>query len=148
MTSFQDDINLLSNWVADNHLALNAVKTKFMFRSHSHSFNFPPLLLNGSKLGKVSHFKHLGVWISLLKHIESICSKSHHTLGYIFRTFSLYCDPCRSNLIPLYINPRSYQCWSTHVWYWDPHRKIIFSNPSNYLPPDCRLEIGLLTLIP
>ena len=40
-----------------------------------------------------SHFKHLGVWVSLLKHIESICSKSCRTLGYILRTFSPYCDP-------------------------------------------------------
>ena len=102
MTSIQDDVNLLSNWVADNHLALNAVKTKFMFLSCSRSFNFPPLLL---KLD--SHFKHLGVWISLLKHIESICSKSHRTLGYMFRTFSPYCDPeailsfCKSQVLPV-----------------------------------------------
>ena len=50
MTSFQDDINLFSNWVVDNHLALNPLKTKFMYISRSCSFNFPPLLLNGSKL--------------------------------------------------------------------------------------------------
>lgn len=50
MTSFQDGINLLSNWVVDNHLALNPLKTKFMYISRSRSFNFSPLLLNGSKL--------------------------------------------------------------------------------------------------
>ena len=91
MTSIQDDVNVLTNWVADNRLALNAVKIKFMFLSCSRSFNFSPLLLNGSKLD--SHFKHLGVWMSLLKHIENICSKSCRTLGCIFRTFSPYCDP-------------------------------------------------------
>ena len=42
--TFQYDINLLSNWVADNHLALNPLKTKFMFIYHSCTFNFPPLL--------------------------------------------------------------------------------------------------------
>ena len=63
-TSFQDDLNLLSNWIADNLLTVNALKPNFMFISCSHRFNFPPLLLNGSKLEKVSCFKYLGVWIS------------------------------------------------------------------------------------
>ena len=102
MTSFQNNINLFNNRDADNHLAVNPLKTKFMFISHSHSFNFLPLLLNGSKLEKVSHFKHLGVWISddlsWAKHIESVYSKSRRTLSYIFRTLLPYCEP-RSSLI-------------------------------------------------
>ena len=97
MTSFQNNVNLFNNRDADNHLAVNPLKTRFMFISHSHSFNFLPLLLNGSKLEKVSHFKYLGVWISddlsWAKHIESVCSKSRRTLSCIFRTLSPYCDP-------------------------------------------------------
>ena len=114
MTSFQDDINLLSNWVADtcNHLALNPLKTKCMFISCSRSFNFPPWFQTRESLS----FQILGVWISddlsWSKHIESICSKSRRTLGYIFRTFSPYCDP-----EPVL---SSYQCWSMHVWYGIP----------------------------
>ena len=97
-TSFQN-INLISNWVADNHLAVNLLQTKFMLisRSCSRPCIFPSLFLNGSKLERVSHFKYLGVWISddlsWSKHIESICSKSRRSLGYIFRTFSPHCDP-------------------------------------------------------
>ena len=123
-TSFQEDINLLSNWVADNRLALNPLKTKFMFISRSRSFNFPPLLLNGSKLEKVSHFKYIGVWISddlsWSKHIESICSKSCRTLGYIFRTFSPCCEPeavlslYKSQVLPVL----EYACVV-----WNPHLK-------------------------
>ena len=97
-TSFQN-INLISNWVADNHLAVNLLQTKFMLisRSCSRPCIFPSLFLNSSKLERVSHFKYLGVWISddlsWSKHIESICSKSRRSLGYIFRTFSPHCDP-------------------------------------------------------
>ena len=44
LTSFQDDINLLSDWVVDNHLAVNPLKTKFMFISCSSSlFQFPSI---------------------------------------------------------------------------------------------------------
>ena len=115
-----------------------------MFISCSRSFNFPPLFLNGSKLEKVSHFKYLGVWISddLSKHIESICSK-------FYRTIAIYLEPFTPEaVLSLYkfqvLPVLEYACvvWDLHL------RKTNFSsNLSNYLPPYCHLEIGLLTVI-
>ena len=45
----------------------------------------------------VHHYKYLGVWLSdnlsWEKHIQYVSNKARHHLGYIFRTFYLFCSP-------------------------------------------------------
>ena len=62
---FQADVNLVNDWVCNNHLTINANKTKFMLISRRRNLpkNFPPLYINNIQIESVSHFKYLGVWI-------------------------------------------------------------------------------------
>jgi len=98
-TLFQADVNLVNDWVCNNHLTINTSKTKFTLTK-----NFPPLYINNIQIESVSHFKYLGVWISdeltWSKHVESICCKARRILGYMFRTFSSHCN--QDSIIALY----------------------------------------------
>ena len=123
---FQADVNLVNDWVCNNHLTINANKTKFMLisRRRNLSKNFPPLYINNIRIESVSHFKYLGVWISedltWSKHVESICCKVCRILGYMFRTFSPHCN--QDSIIALY------KCQVLPILeyafvVWDPHLK-------------------------
>ena len=123
--AFQSDIDLISNWSKQNHLTLNASKTKFMliFRSRQQC-NLPSFLLDSVPLDQVAHFKYLGVWISddlsWSKHVSAISCKARRLLGFIFRTFSPHCSP--ETIITLYkaqvLPILDYACIV-----WDPHLK-------------------------
>ena len=123
--AFQNDVDAIGHWSLQNHLSLNISKTKFMLisRSKRYSLQCPNVLLDGSQLEQVSHFKYLGVWISAdlswSKHIMTVTCKSRRLLGYIFRTFP-HCSPTaimtlyRAQVLPIL----DYGCII-----WDPHFK-------------------------
>ena len=125
-TLFQADVNLVNDWVCNNHLTINTNKTKFMLISRRRNLpkNFPPLYINNIQIEHVSHFKYLGVWISddltWSKHVESVCCKARRILGYMFRTFSPHCN--QDSIIALYkcqvLPILEYACVL-----WDPHLK-------------------------
>ena len=122
--NFQADVDLVANWAKLNHLELNSSKTNLMFITRScvsaHQFFF-----HSVKLHQVHHFKYLGVWLSRLshdlsweKHIQYVTNKARRHLGYIFRTFLLFC--CPESLVRLYrtqvLPLLDYGCVV-----WDPH---------------------------
>ena len=115
---FQADVNLVNDWVSNNHLTINTNKTKFMLISPRRKLpkNFPPLYLNNVQIERVSHFKYLGVWISddlrWSKHVESICCKARILLGYMFRTF---CPTAIKHQLLPSTSARSYPSWSMHA---------------------------------
>ena len=90
---FQWDINKIFNWISDNHLTVNVVKTKCMTISRLSSTIPLQVEVNGHQIEEVVTFKYLGVWISSdlswTKHIEITCSKARWVLGYMYRTFEL-----------------------------------------------------------
>ena len=116
-TSFQN-INLISNWVADNQMAVNLLKTKFMLisRSRSRPCNFPPLFLNSSKLERVSHFKYL-FGSQMTYHGQNTLRVSAPNLVAAWAIYLELFHPIvtQQQFCP-FINLRSYQCWSTHAW--------------------------------
>ena len=126
MEDLQDDVSQICDWISRNHLTLNAAKTKYMIvsRRKRPTCPYPPLVLDGTAIEMVSHFKYLGVWISddltWGKHIESVCCKARRLLGYMYRTFSPYCEPSvllslyKSQVLPIL----DYACVV-----WDPHLK-------------------------
>ena len=111
----------MNDWVCNNHLTINANKTKFMLISHRRNLpkNFPTLYINNIQIDSVSHFKYLGIWISedltWSKHVESICCKAHRILGYMFRTFSPHCN--QDSIIALQVLPILEYAYVV----WDPH---------------------------
>ena len=126
MVALQDDVSKICDWISCNHLTVNVAKTKHMIisrRKHSTCL-YPPLVLDGTTIELVSHFKYLGVWISddltWRKHIESVCCKARRLLGYMYRTFSPFCE--LSVLLSLYksqvVPILDYACVV-----WDPHLK-------------------------
>ena len=116
-------IALPINWMSANHLCLNPQKTKLTILSRNRHKLQPILLLNGTALEQVTHFKYLGIWVSddltWNNHIEAICNKAQRHLGFIFRMFSPYCSP--ENIIHLYraqgIPVLEYGCivWDSHL---------------------------------
>ena len=102
-TKLQDDINAINQWIVNNHLQLNPAKTKFMLiRTNPQAC--PTLLLDGTQIERVYHFKYLGIWLAAdltwSKHIQIVCYKARRLLGYMFRTFSPHCSP--DSIIRLY----------------------------------------------
>ena len=122
IADFQHDIDLVSYWAKANHLTLNSDKSKFMLISHSQTQSCPSFYLNGIELERVQQYKYLGVWISdnlsWEKHVEYICSKAHHHLGYLFQTFSPHCTP--QALIYLY-RAQVLPILDYGSILWDPH---------------------------
>ena len=96
----------ICDWVTYNHLSVNVAKTKYLIisRRAQSTCHYPLLLLDGAAIELVRHYKYLGVWISddltWSKHIDSVCCKARCLLGYMYRTFSLYCEP--STVLTLY----------------------------------------------
>ena len=124
--AFQNDINLINQWMCNNHLNLNAGKTKFLLISRSKSSvnTCPNLHVNGLPIERVHHFKYLGVWISddlsWSKHIEFVSCKARRLLGYLYRMFSPHCSleailhMYKCQVLPIL----EYGCIV-----WDPHLK-------------------------
>ena len=128
LSTFQCDVNLISQWTLQNHLSLNCNKTKYMLISRSRpgscSYFNSPIYVYNNQIERIHQYKYLGVWISddltWSKHIESVCNRSRRLLGYIFRTFSPHCSPdsilhiYKTQVLPIL----DYACIV-----WDPHHK-------------------------
>ena len=128
LSTFQCDVNLISQWTLQNHLSLNCNKTKYMLISRSRpgscSYFNSPIYVYNNQIERIHQYKYLGVWISddltWSKHIESVCNRSRRLLGYIFRTFSPHCSPdsilhiYKTQVLPIL----DYACTV-----WDPHHK-------------------------
>ena len=90
---FQHDVDLISAWISSKYLTANVEKSKCMLisRRRSHRLNFV-IFLNGKQVEQVKDFKYLCLWISddlfWSYHIEAVCSKARHMLGFIYRFFS------------------------------------------------------------
>ena len=103
--NLQKDVDAINNWTV---VTLNANKTKFMLISRNRKSQHPPLLLNGTQMEKVNHFKYLGIWLSadltLSKHIDSVCCKVQRLLGYIYIALSPF--TVFLSLFCIYIKPK------------------------------------------
>ena len=80
-SKLQDDINAIKQWIVNNHLQLNPAKTKFMLISRcTNPQACPTLLLDGTQIERVYHFKYLGIWLAAdltwSKYIQTVCYKA------------------------------------------------------------------------
>ena len=113
-SKLQDDINAINRWIVNNHLQLNPAKTKFMLISRcTNPQACQTLLLDGTQIERVYHFKYLGIWLAAdltwSKHIQTVCCKAQRLLGYMFRTFSPHCHQTPSFAC---IKAKFYPFWS------------------------------------
>lgn len=123
VTEFQEDINLIANFVKLVLLQLNVSKTKFMVLTRAKpakSITSTPTL-NNIPLEQVDAFTYLGVLISANMswgpHIEAIASKSKRMLGALYRRYYAHCSSkILLKLYTAYVRPRL-----EYVSYvWDP----------------------------
>ena len=114
LSSFQRDVNLISQWTLQNHLFLNWDKTKCMviFRGSCNYFNFP-IYVNNNQIERIHQYKYLGVWISddltWTKHIESICNRSRR---YWATSSEHFLHTAPRTLFSIYTRLRYYPSWS------------------------------------
>ena len=68
LSTFQCDVNLISQWTLQNHLSLNCNKTKYMLISRSRpgscSYFNSPIYVYNNQIERIHQYKYLGVWIS------------------------------------------------------------------------------------
>ena len=119
----QNDISIVENWVAHNHLTLNANKCKYMVVSRKRSPTLPSnLTLGDSDLERVECFKYLGILLSnnlsFSEHIQATCTKARKILGLLYRRF--YNNTDGATLLPLYLMMvRPHLEYASPVW--NPH---------------------------
>ena len=124
-TLFQEDINSLCSWIANNHLILNILKCCYIVFSRKQRSAVPdiPLYVGDShQLAKEDHIKYLGVTftsdLTWFHHINSVCKKTRKLIGMLYRNFSKFSDS--TVLLKFY---KSLIC--PHLEYasvaWDPH---------------------------
>jgi hypothetical protein len=87
--TFQADLNNIQRWSEDNHLSLNANKTKLMcFGRSGIPRNFS---IGGNNIEQVVTFKDLGILIgspfNFKAHMSTACLKANRTLGVLKKVF-------------------------------------------------------------
>ena len=103
----QSDVDVVNNWVNENHLCLNTTKCKYMLITPKKRPMHPPaILINGMPIDMVDSYKYLGLLISSdlswSHHIDSICGKARKILGLLYRRFSHDAEPYA--LLQLYLS--------------------------------------------
>jgi len=124
LSTFQCDVNLISQWTLQNHLSLNCNKTKYMLISRGRPgscacsyFNSPIIYVYNNQIERVHQYKYLGVWIcddlTWSKHVESVCNRSRRLLGYIFSEHFPHTAP--RTPFSTYTSLRCYPFWTMPV---------------------------------
>ena len=132
MTSIQNDLNTISEWISSHFLSINTNKSKCMIitrKSSQFVFSLPPVTLNSTPIELVSSFKYLGVIISSnlfwSLHIQSVSSKVRKLTGMIYRNFYKSSSP--QILLKLYnalVLPHFNYCSSV----WSPPNSSVNSS--------------------
>ena len=120
---FQNDINLIVNFVATICLQLNVTKTKYMHISHKCAqVLLPPPKVDNVPLEMVECYKYLGVIItndmSWAQQIQAVTCKSKRLLGLLYRKYYMRCNS--TTLLKLYVAyVRPILEYVSYVW--SPH---------------------------
>ena len=120
---FQNDINLIVNFVATICLQLNVTKTKYMHISRKCAqVLLPPPKVDNVPLEMVECYKYLGVIItndmSWAQQIQTVTCKSKRLLGLLYRKYYMHCNS--TTLLKLYIAyVRPILEYVSYVW--SPH---------------------------
>ena len=79
LSTFQCDVNLISQWTLQNHLSLNCNKTKYMLisrgRPGSCSYFNSPIYVYNNQIERVHQYKYLGGLDMWWPHLEQACWK-------------------------------------------------------------------------
>jgi len=125
LSTFQCDVNLISQWTLQNHLSLNCNKTKYMLisrgRPGSCSYLNSPIYVCNNQIERVHQYKYLGVWVcddlTWCKHVESVCNK-------IAKDTGLHLQNIFPTLPPGLHSPHIQVSGVTYACIvWDPHHK-------------------------
>jgi len=91
LQAFQNDLQLISNWIQQHGLNPNHEKTQLLIISRSRKPTTLSISLNGHTLTPCSEVKYLGVTISndltWSRHINNITKSTKRLLGRIHRKF-------------------------------------------------------------
>ena len=90
MSSFQADLNTISDWFKDNRMKINTKKCKIMRITRKKSPLVRDYYINDQSLESVHIYKDLGLLtssnLSWNSHIDSITAKAIKVLGLVKRT--------------------------------------------------------------
>ena len=78
-TSYQQALDDISKWAADNNMTINAKKSKLLHTSLSKPHYTPDFMLDGKKLEVCQTAKLLGVTfdskLTFSEHVDDVCSR-------------------------------------------------------------------------
>ena len=116
---FQQDIDLLSNWISPSGLAINPTKSSLLVISRNRSKPKVQVTINSSPIPSVESVKYLGVTITNdLKwntHIDTTCKPAKQKLGLLHRNFRQADQRTRSQLYKALVLPKLEYC--SCVWH-------------------------------
>ena len=119
-SSFQVDVDLLSNWITSSGLAINPTKSSLLVISRCRSKPQVHVTINSSPVASVDSVKYLGVTITNdLKwntHIAYTCKSAKRRLGLLYRNFRQADQRTLSQLYKALVLPKLDYCSCV----WDP----------------------------
>ena len=122
LSSFQSDIDAISSWTSSAGLSLNQAKTELLVLSRKFCSPSFVLKVTGSPIIQVNSIKNLisVTFFSNLpwrQHINNVCSRAKHQVGFLYRNFSRAVSTSLLQLYKLLVLPILDYCLSV----WDPH---------------------------
>ena len=117
---FQEDVNLISNWILASGLSINPSKSSLLIISRSRKKPQVSVTISGTPVTTAESVRYLGVTItSDLRwntHISNTCKSAKQKLGLLYRNFHLADQQTLCQLYKTLVLPKLDYCSSV----WDP----------------------------
>lgn len=116
----QNDLNLINNWMYNNHMSFNATKTEYILfkKKTQQSRILPPIYINGIPINKTSQARYLGLVIddtlTWKPHIDYI-KKTLIPYIYVLRQ-TRYLMPMNTKLSLYYSYIHSHLSYMSAIW--------------------------------
>ena len=117
----QNDLSMLSNWVALSKMKLNLHKSNVMwFNVKRLATSPPPILLNSVPLSSVQKQKYLGITfdtnLNWSSHVASVC----RSMSYYLHLISCHVKTLPSDITKMLVESLVFSCYTYALSVWGP----------------------------
>ena len=113
--TINNELAIIWEWLIANKLSLNTKKTKYMvFHTNQRNVTYPNLVINNSRIERVSHFNFLGIMLSYNMtwdaHINHFSKKISKAIGTLYQLKHIYPQRILFTLYTTLIVPHLIYC--------------------------------------